>query len=79
MRYESLVELGNLFIGCDDWKDRYRRLAEAAGGLLVERLLALGLEEPICLLCAERKASDCHRQSIAEHLRRAGHDVEHIE
>ncbi len=79
MRYVSLVEMGNLFIGCEDWKERYRRLAAVAGDLLVERLLALGLEEPVCLLCAEKKAEDCHRQFIAEHLAKAGHEVRHVE
>jgi uncharacterized protein (DUF488 family) len=79
MRYESLVELGNLFIGCDDWKERYRRIAERAGDILVERLLAMGLEEPAALLCAEKRDADCHRQFLAAHLRRIGHEVEPIE
>ena len=38
--YASLVELGNLFVDLDDWEQRYRRLLDAAGDLLVERLPA---------------------------------------
>ncbi len=79
IQYVSLVELGNPFIDCEDWKDRYVRLMKAAGGLLSERLMALTLPAPFCLLCGEKKVADCHRQYIAEHLMSQGHQVEHIE
>jgi uncharacterized protein (DUF488 family) len=76
--YRSLVELGNVFLEFEDWRERYRRLLESAGDLLVGRLT--GFAEPLCLLCAEKRATDCHRQQIAEHLARTiGVDVQHLE
>ena len=79
IRHVSLVELGNLFLGCEDWKDRYRRLADRAGDLLLERLLALRAEEPIALLCAEKKAEDCHRRFLADRLVLMGHRMVHVD
>ncbi len=70
--------MGNPFIGCEDWKERYRRLAEKAGDLLVERLLALRAPGPFCLLCAEKDPADCHRQFLAAVLAGLGHEVEHL-
>ena len=46
--YLSLVELGNLFMDCEDWKARYARLAAAQGPFLLERLLGSALPAPIC-------------------------------
>src|SRR5262245_1767354 len=46
--YRSLVELGNLFLDFPDWQDRYPRLLELAGPLLIERLA--DVPGPICLL-----------------------------
>jgi uncharacterized protein (DUF488 family) len=76
--YRSLVELGNVFLELPDWHERYGLLLERSGDLLVSRLE--GLPEPICLLCAEKRVAECHRQQIAEFLRRTrGADVHHIE
>ena len=36
--YVSAVELGNLFMGCEDWRERYGRLWDHAGDILAERL-----------------------------------------
>jgi uncharacterized protein (DUF488 family) len=69
--YVSLVELGNPFLEFSDWEPRYRRLLEAAGPLLVERLLGLlanAPATPVCLLCSEKRAADCHRTVIADYL-----------
>jgi uncharacterized protein (DUF488 family) len=76
--YYSLPELGNLFIECPDSLGLYRALVERAGELLVGRLG--GIPEPYCLLCAERKADECHRQFVADYLAKTrGSEVEHIE
>ena len=76
--YRSLVELGNVFIEYDDWQERYRRLLESSGGLLIERLM--GIPGPYCLLCAERRATECHRLQVAEYLaRHKGARVHHLE
>ena len=66
--YRSLVELGNPFVGLDDWPDRYRRLFDAAGEVLIDRLLQL--PPPYALLCAEKRPDECHRRVIADHLAR---------
>jgi uncharacterized protein (DUF488 family) len=74
----SLIELGNLFLDYADWETRYQTLLDRAGDLLTDRLSSI--PTPFCLLCAEKKAADCHRRLIAEFLfRRKGAEVEHIE
>jgi hypothetical protein len=76
--YCSLPELGNLFIGFEDSLARYDRLFEHAGVLLIERLL--DVDPPYALLCAEKRAADCHRSTIAEFLRKsAGATIVHLE
>ena len=63
--YCSHVELGNVFLGFDDWKERYQRLLDGSGALLTERLRAI--TEPMCLLCAEKQVAECHRWYVAEY------------
>lgn len=76
--YHSLVELGNVFRELPDWQDRYRALIDRAGDLLVARLDVV--PAPFCLMCAEKKAADCHRRPIAEFLARTrGAAVVHLE
>ena len=76
--YVSLLELGNIFRDEADWRERYRQLLEQSGELLTQRLLALA--SPWCLLCAERRVADCHRQLVADYLvRRKGFEAEHLE
>jgi uncharacterized protein (DUF488 family) len=76
--YRSFLELGNLFRDLDDWRPPYRALFERAGDLLVGRLGEL--PEPFCLLCAEKRVTECHRQVIADFLvETRGWSVEHIE
>jgi len=36
--YISLIELGNLFLECDNWEARYKTLLDQSGDLLVGRL-----------------------------------------
>jgi uncharacterized protein (DUF488 family) len=74
--YVSLTELGNVFMGCEDWPERYQRLMQQAGDLLTERLLTLAA--PFCLMCAERQAAACHRQVLAAHLVQRGFEIEHL-
>jgi uncharacterized protein (DUF488 family) len=76
--YRSILELGNLFRDLDDWRSPYRALFERAGDLLVSRLKEL--PEPFCLMCAEKRVAECHRQVIADFLvANRGWSVEHIE
>jgi hypothetical protein len=75
--YRSIIELGNVFLDCEDWHSRYERLVEAAGDLLTERLV--GLPEPICLLCAEKRVADCHREHVASFLAKRGALVQQLE
>jgi len=75
--YVSLVELGNLFRGDAQWRERYRRLMARAGDILLERLSDIA--GPFCLLCAERHPPECHRQVIAEYLIQQEWEVEHLE
>jgi uncharacterized protein (DUF488 family) len=76
--YHSILELGNLFRDLDDWRSPYRALFERTGDLLVGRLD--DLPKPFCLLCAEKRVADCHRQVIADFLvATRGWTVEHLE
>lgn len=78
IEYRSLIELGNVFLDFEDWRDRYQQLLESAGPLLVHRLEQIPL--PYCLLCAEKRVADCHRLQLAEYLARTrAIPVEHIE
>lgn len=77
IQYFAFVEMGNLFVDLSDWAERYRRMLDLAGELLTERLGQV--PEPFCLLCAEKKAAECHRKLIGEFLTARGHQVEHIE
>jgi uncharacterized protein (DUF488 family) len=74
--YVSLVELGNIFLGDPQWRERYHRFMERAGDIVVERLG--NIPSPFCLMCAEQKVTECHRQLIAEYLVHQGWEVEHI-
>jgi len=76
--YRSLIELGNIFLEFEDWRDRYRMLLELSGGLLAARLA--GIPGPWCLLCAERRVAECHRELIAEYLaKHKGVQIHHLE
>ena len=75
--YATLPELGNLFLGFADSLARYEAFFDRAADLLVGRILEL--PDPVCLLCAEKKPTECHRRPIAEYLGRLGHEVTHIE
>ena len=78
IKYRSLIELGNIFLEFEDWQDSYRLLLETSGELLTRRLS--GLPGPICLMCAEKSVSQCHRQQIAEYLAKNKEaDVRHLE
>jgi uncharacterized protein (DUF488 family) len=76
--YLSLIELGNLFLECDDWPSRYTRFLEQSGELVLDRLLSID-HHPLCLMCAERSVDQCHRWQIAQSLVvHHGWTVEHI-
>ena len=75
--YFSFIELGNIFLEFDDWKERYQQLLNKAGDILVERLLQIPV--PFCLMCAEKNPTNCHRKFVAEYLTRIGFQIEHLE
>ena len=76
--YRSLPELGNMFMDDPDWPTLYRQLLDRAGDLLTKRLA--DVPEPYCLMCAEKRAADCHRRPVAEFLARTtGCAVVHLE
>ena len=75
--YFSLVELGNKFLGQEDWREQYRELLEKEGDLLTERLFTV--PTPFCLMCAEKSSAQCHRREISDYVAKKGHEVEHIE
>jgi len=77
IQYFSLVELGNRFLGQEDWRERYREVLEKEGNLLTERLWEM--PTPFCLICSEKSSAECHRREISDYLVRKGHEVEHIE
>ena len=74
--YYSFIELGNVFRDLDDWQQRYQQLMDQAGDLLIRRLLEVA--EPFCLMCAEKRANQCHRKLIGDYLAKDGHQVKHI-
>ena len=78
IEYRSLIELGNLFLDYADWQNRYEAFLDACGELLIQRLM--DTPGPICLLCAERRVSECHRRQVATFLaRHKGAEVHHLE
>lgn len=77
IEYLSLPELGNIFLDYPDSLERYGQLLEIAGHLLFDRMT--GIQEPFCLLCAEKMVSNCHRGKIAEYLvKTRGYEVVHL-
>ena len=83
IEYVSLVELGNVFLQYDNWRERYQQLWDIAGDILCKELIK-GLRQqqistPFCLMCAERDYRKCHRELIADYLVRKGYEVKHIE
>ena len=78
VEYRSLIELGNVFLEFPDWQERYAELLASSGELLTQRLQ--NLQEPICLLCAEKRVSECHRLQVAEFLEtHKGAEIHHLE
>jgi uncharacterized protein (DUF488 family) len=77
IQYVSFIEMGNVYFGMEDWPRRYRRLVDRAGDLLTERLAEV--PGPVCLMCAEKRAADCHRRILAEYLTNQGWEAEHLE
>lgn len=78
IEYRSIIELGNIFLDCPDWQERYKKLLDSCGELLTERLMEI--PGPICLLCAEKHVSECHRQQVASFLAECkGAEVHHLE
>lgn len=77
--YFSFIQLGNVFLGYEDWRERYRRFFVAAGEILTEPLFSTSIPEPWCLMCSEKRAAECHRSVIADFLAGKGYEVRNIE
>ena len=75
--YQSLIELGNVFLGEPEWPRLYSELIEKGGRLLTRRLSEV--PRPFCLLCAEKRVADCHRRIIADFLVTQGDEAIHLE
>jgi hypothetical protein len=75
--YVPAVEFGNVSMRHDNWRERYQRLMDRAGDALTESLRHI--TTPFCLMCAEERAVECHRQLIAAYLAQQGYTGEHIE
>ena len=72
------MELGNVFLEYPDWQQWYEQLLQQSGDLLTTRLDEI--PGPICLLCAEKRVGECHRQQVADFLARTrGATVRHLE
>jgi uncharacterized protein (DUF488 family) len=53
-------------------------LLDHAGKLITERLTSI--PGPICLLCAEKRVAECHRQQVADYLaEQMGAVIQHLE
>ncbi len=72
------MRLGSIFLNVDDWAARYDELLDKAGDLLTKPLFAPDLPTPVCLLCAEKDPTQCHRALIGTYRERASHTTEHI-
>jgi uncharacterized protein (DUF488 family) len=88
IKYYAFIELGNIFLECQDWPTLYEKYLEKAGDMLFDRFLKANISEPFCLLCAEKyverdvnkKQDGCHRKQIADYLVKVkAWEVEHIE
>jgi hypothetical protein len=77
IKYYSFIELGNIFIDYEDWEVRYKELLETTGDFLTKGLSEV--PQPFCLLCAEKKAPECHRKIISDYLQEQGWKIEHLE
>ena len=79
IEYVWLEKLGNVFM--DDKENGRQRYAEYVNqqGHSWISLLQQIQKTPFCLMCAEKKVKDCHRQQIANYLTRHGWEVEHLE
>lgn len=80
IKYYPFIELGNPFLDFEnDWRERCKKLLENSGELLTERLETI--PEPFCLICSEKKVTECHREQLSDYLvkKKGWKLVEHIE
>jgi uncharacterized protein (DUF488 family) len=74
INYHWLEELGN---PSKENITEFEHLMEAEADKRLARLLELD-ESAICILCAEMDVKRCHRNIIAQHLGKRGHEVAHL-
>ncbi|MGZ4929141.1 MAG: DUF488 family protein [Halobacteriota archaeon] len=77
LQYTWLPQLGNIYMDEKNWREPYKQYVAEHGNEMTELLLLV--PRPFVLMCAERKAKDCHRQYIAEYLVQHEWQVENIE
>lgn len=61
-----LRELGSPLHTCADWRERYGQFLRAEAQEHLQQLRSVAA--PFALLCAEKKAADCHREPLATFL-----------
>lgn len=71
--YSWVQELGNPFLGDEGWQTRYRDWIQVEGELRCRKLFEL--QEPVCLMCSEKRVADCHRLDVANVLVQQGHEL----
>ena len=81
IEYYSFKELGNPFFeDKKTWRSSYVKYLEDSGYSMFSCFNEIQSDKVFCLLCAEKKVSNCHREQISEHLQRTGYQlIKHIE
>lgn len=69
LEYCSMPELGNKFMDEEDWATPFQVRLQEQGDVLTKRLREV--DGPVVLMCAEKRACECHRQYVADYLQKS--------